>query len=50
MTKCNTFGISTEENTRADMQIMFPGGRFAILPDIRHLPRVLPRLYVKLTI
>jgi nitric oxide reductase activation protein len=46
----HTFGISTEENTRADMQIMFPGGRFAILPDIRHLPRVLPRLYVKLTI
>jgi len=46
----HTFGISTEENSRADMQIMFSGGRFAILPDLRALPRVLPNLYINLTI
>ncbi len=46
----HTFGISTEENSRADMQIMFSGGRFAILPDLYALPRVLPNLYIKLTI
>ncbi len=46
----HTLGISTEENSRADMQIMFSGGRFAILPDLYALPRVLPNLYIKLTI
>ncbi len=46
----HTFGISTEENTRADMEIMFPGMHFAILPDIRDLPRILPRLYIRLTV
>ena len=45
-----TFGISTEQNTAADMEIMFPRRRFAILPDIRALPRVLPKLYVRLTV
>jgi nitric oxide reductase NorD protein len=45
-----TFCISTEENSRADMEIMFPDRRFAILSDIRQLPRVLPALYVKLTV
>jgi len=45
-----TFGISTEESSVADMEIMFPRRRFAILPDIRQLPRVLPGLYVKLTV
>jgi hypothetical protein len=46
----HTFSISTAENTVADMEIMFPRRRFAILPDIRSLPEVLPRLYLKLTI
>ena len=46
----HTFGISTEANSLADMEIMFPRRRFAILPDIRQLPRVLPRLYVRLTV
>jgi len=46
----NTFAISTQENTRADMEIMFPGRRFAILPDIRALPRLLPQLYLRLTL
>jgi hypothetical protein len=45
----HTFGISTEENSLADMEIMFPQRRFAILPDIRCLPRILPRLYIRLT-
>ena len=45
----STFAISTEENSRADMEIMFPHRRFAILPDIVRLPQVLPRLYVRLT-
>lgn len=45
----HTFCISTEENTRADMGIMFPGRRFVILSDIRQLPRVLPRLYLHMT-
>ena len=46
----HTFGISTAANTLADMEIMFPRRRFAILSDIRQLPRVLPRLYVRLTV
>lgn len=46
----HTFAISTEENSFADMEIMFPGRRFAILGDIRHLPKVLPRLYTRLTL
>ncbi|MBN1676259.1 MAG: VWA domain-containing protein [Kiritimatiellae bacterium] len=45
----HTFCISTEENSRADMEIMFPGRRFVILPDMRQLPRVLPRLYLHMT-
>jgi len=45
----HTFAISTEENSVADMEIMFPGRRFAILSDIRQLPRILPKLYVRLT-
>jgi hypothetical protein len=45
----HTFGISTEENSLADMEIMFPGRRFAILPDIRRLARVLPKAYLRLT-
>ena len=46
----HAFGISTQANSLADMEIMFPRRRFALLPDIRHLPRVLPKLYVKLTV
>jgi nitric oxide reductase activation protein len=46
----HTFAISTEENSVADMEIMFPGRRFAILSDIGDLPTVLPRLYTRLTL
>jgi nitric oxide reductase NorD protein len=46
----STFAISTAENSRADMEIMFPRGRFVILPDIGHLPTVLPKLYIRLTV
>lgn len=46
----HTFAISTEENSVTDMEIMFPGRRFAILPDIRLLPKILPRLYTRLTV
>ncbi|MBN1641750.1 MAG: VWA domain-containing protein [Anaerolineae bacterium] len=45
----HTFCVSTLENSRADMEIMFPGQMFAILPDIRQLPDVLPRLYIRMT-
>jgi nitric oxide reductase activation protein len=44
----HTIGISTEENTLGDMEIMFPRRRFALLDDIRDLPRILPRLYLRL--
>ncbi len=46
----HTFAISTGANTRADMEIMFPRRRFTILSDIRQLPRVLPHLYLRLTL
>jgi len=42
--------ISTLENTRSDMEIMFPRRRFTILSHIQELPRVLPKLYIKLTV
>lgn len=45
----HTFAISTEENSLADMEIMFPRKRFVILPDLQDLPRVLPQLYLRLT-
>jgi len=45
----HTFAISTEKASRADMEIMFPARRFAILPSIDALPSVLPRLYMRLT-
>lgn len=45
----HTFGVSTEENSYTDMEIMFPQHRFAILGDMQDLPRILPRLYVRLT-
>ena len=46
----HTFAITTEENSLADMEIMFPGRRFAILPDLRRLPQILPRLYTRITV
>jgi nitric oxide reductase NorD protein len=46
----HTFAISTEENAIADMEIMFPHRRFAILPDLRRLPEILPRLYIQMTV
>lgn len=46
----HAFGISTEQNSLSDMEIMFPRRRFAILPDIRVLPRILPKLYIRLTV
>ncbi len=45
----HSFCITTNENTVADMQIMFPENNYAILPHIRSLPAVLPRLYLRLT-
>ena len=45
----HTFAISTEENSLADMEVMFPRRRFVILPSMHHLPRVLPQLYLRLT-
>ncbi len=45
----HTFGISTTANSLGDMEIMFPARRFAILPDMRRLPRVLPALFTRLT-
>lgn len=45
----HTFAISTEENSEADMEVMFPGRRFVILPSLQRLPDVLPHLYLRLT-
>ncbi|MCA1809638.1 MAG: VWA domain-containing protein [Lentisphaerae bacterium] len=46
----HTFAISTLENSLADMEIMFPGHKFVILTNIRQLPQILPRLYLRLTL
>ncbi len=46
----HTFAISTRENSEADMEIMFPRRRFVILHDLHELPRVLPKLYLNLTL
>ena len=45
----HTFCVSTSENTPADMELMFPGGRYLILEDVSRLPAVLSRLYLRLT-
>jgi nitric oxide reductase activation protein len=45
----HTFAITTEKNSRADMELMFPSRRFAILATIEELPTVLPRLYMRVT-
>ncbi len=44
-----TFCVSTAENTPADMELMFPNGRYLILDEIARLPAVLARLYLRLT-
>ena len=41
--------VSTQENSRADLEIMFPHHRFVILDDMTQLADVLPRLYLKMT-
>jgi len=41
--------ISTLENSRADLEIMFPHRRFVILENMRRLTNVLPALYLKMT-
>ncbi|MGC9350141.1 MAG: nitric oxide reductase activation protein NorD [Anaerolineae bacterium] len=46
----STFCISTDDNSRADMEIMFPEHRYVILSDIARLPHILPRLYLRLTL
>ncbi|NLF16288.1 MAG: hypothetical protein GX595_03395 [Lentisphaerae bacterium] len=45
-----TFAISTEANSAADLEIMVSTQRFVILPDLRDLPRLLPKLYGRLTL
>ena len=46
----HTFCLSTEANSLADLELMFPGRRFVILPDMRSLPQVLPKMYIGLTV
>ncbi|MBN1809446.1 MAG: hypothetical protein JW909_10300 [Planctomycetes bacterium] len=46
----HTFGICTAETSIGNMEIMFPGRRFAVMPDICRLPKILPGLYLKLTL
>ncbi len=46
----HTFCLSTDDNSRVDMELMFPNRRFAILQDVRRLPHILPRLYITLTV
>ena len=45
-----TFCISTLENSRSDMELMFPDKRFVILNSIQQLTQILPRCYMKLTL
>ncbi|GAK50865.1 von Willebrand factor type A [Candidatus Moduliflexus flocculans] len=44
-----TFCVSTQENSRSDLELMFPERRFVILGSIQELRRLLPRYYMKLT-
>ncbi|MBN1867092.1 hypothetical protein JW916_07340 [Candidatus Sumerlaeota bacterium] len=44
-----TFCISTLENTRADLELMFPRKRFLVIEDMQQLPALLSRFYLKLT-
>lgn len=45
----HTFCISAGENSPADMEIMFPNGRYQILDNIVKLPQTLSQLYLKIT-
>ncbi len=45
-----TFCLSTLENTRSDLELMFPDRRFVILNSIQRLTQLLPRYYMKLTL
>ncbi|PIE33543.1 hypothetical protein CSA56_11500 [candidate division KSB3 bacterium] len=45
-----TFCISTLENSRSDMELMFPNQRFVILNTIQQLTHILPKFYIKLTL
>ncbi len=45
----NVVCVSTRENSRADLEIMFPHHRFVILENMTQLVDVLPRLYLKMT-
>lgn len=46
----HTFCISTDDNSPADLELMFPHHHYVILSDVAALPRVLPRLYLRLTV
>ncbi len=45
----HTFCVSTSKNDPADMELMFPRGRYVILTDFRKLPVELSQLYLHLT-
>jgi len=45
----HTFCISTAENTPADMELMFPRGRYMIVENIGKLPAALSHAYLRLT-
>ena len=44
-----TFCVSTMENRLSEMELMFPAKKFVVLESMRHLPEVLPELYIRLT-
>jgi len=46
----HTFCISTDDNSPADLELMFPHHRYVILSDVTMLPQLLPRLYLRLTL
>ena len=46
----HTFCISTDDNSPADLELMFPHHRHVILSDVTMLPQLLPRLYLRLTL
>ncbi len=45
-----TFCLSTLENCRSDLELMFPEKRFVILSTLRQLTQLLPKCYMKLTL
>jgi nitric oxide reductase activation protein len=46
----HTVCISTNENLRTEMECMFPGRRYVIVSDFNNLVRILPHLYIKMTL